>query len=561
MKYISFKSKIDTVIAGASMFVLSPLFLGIIAAIKIEDGITAPVFFSQKRIGIHKKHFQLYKFRSMKLDTPHDMPTHLLRNPDQYITKVGRFLRKTSLDELPQLWNIFRGDMALIGPRPALWNQDDLIAERDRYGANDVKPGLTGWAQIHGRDELEIPEKAKLDGHYVSHMGPMIDIKCFLGTFLAVSRSEGVVEGGTGSLKKKKKILIVTNHSYMLWQFRRELIQRLMEDAEVVISTPFVGHEQDFAAMGCRMLETDVDRRGINPVTDFRLYHTYVKILKTERPDMVITYSIKPNIYAGFACRMQKIPYCVNVQGLGTAFQKKGLAKIVTVMYRMALKKAKTVFFENAENAKLFREKKITPTWQQTILPGAGVNLESYSYQEYPNNDKIHFLYLGRIMKEKGMDELFWAVQELQKKYADQFVLDLVGFFEDEYKEQVEKLTRDGVAVFHGFQENPRPYYGKADCVVLPSYHEGMSNVLLEAAATGRPLITSDIPGCREAVKQGISGLLCPVKDRNALLHAMEDFLNLSKEEREVMGRAGRKYMEEQYDKEKVVKKTCRTII
>lgn len=561
MNYISFKSKIDTVIAGASMFVLSPLFLGIIAAIKIEDGITAPVFFSQKRIGIHKKHFQLYKFRSMKLDTPHDMPTHLLRNPDQYITKVGRFLRKTSLDELPQLWNIFRGDMALIGPRPALWNQDDLIAERDRYGANDVKPGLTGWAQIHGRDELEIPEKAKLDGHYVSQLGPMIDIKCFLETFLAVSRGEGVVEGGTGASKKKKKILVVTNHSYMLWQFRRELIQRLMEDAEVVISTPFVGHEQDFAAMGCRMLETDVDRRGINPVTDFRLYHTYVKILKTERPDMVITYSIKPNIYAGFACRMQKIPYCVNVQGLGTAFQKKGLAQIVTVMYRTALKKAKTVFFENAENAKLFRKKKITPAWQQTVLPGAGVNLESYSYQEYPNNDKVRFLYLGRIMKEKGMDELFWAVQELRKECAGQFVLDLVGFFEDEYKEQVEKLTRDGVAVFHGFQENPRPYYGKADCVVLPSYHEGMSNVLLEAAATGRPLITSDIPGCREAVKQGISGLLCPVKDRNALLHAMDGFLKLSKEEREVMGRAGRKYMEEQYDKEKVVKKTCRTII
>ena len=561
MNYISFKSKIDTVIAGASMFVLSPLFLGIIAAIKIEDGITAPVFFSQKRIGIHKKHFQLYKFRSMKLDTPHDMPTHLLRNPDQYITKVGRFLRKTSLDELPQLWNIFRGDMALIGPRPALWNQDDLIAERDRYGANDVKPGLTGWAQIHGRDELEIPEKAKMDGHYVSQLGPIIDIKCFLGTFLAVSRGEGVVEGGTGASKKKKKILVVTNHSYMLWQFRRELIQRLMEDAEVVISTPFVGHEQDFAAMGCRMLETDVDRRGINPVTDFRLYNTYVKILKTERPDMVVTYSIKPNIYAGFVCRLHKIPYCVNVQGLGTAFQKKWLAKIVTVMYRMALKKAKTVFFENAENAKLFREKKITPAWQQTVLPGAGVNLESYSYQEYPNNDKVRFLYLGRIMKEKGMDELFWAVQELRKECAGQFVLDLVGFFEDEYKEQVEKLTQDGIAVFHGFQENPRPYYGKADCVVLPSYHEGMSNVLLEAAATGRPLITSDIPGCREAVKQGISGLLCPVKDRNALLHAMEDFLKLSKEEREVMGRAGRKYMEEQYDKEKVVKKTCRTII
>ena len=357
------------------------------------------------------------------------------------------------------------------------------------------------------------------------------------------------------------KILILTNHSYMLWQFRRELIQKLMEEAEIIISTPFVGHEKDFETMGCRMLKTDVDRRGINPTRDFCLYRTYGKILKTERPDMVITYSIKPNIYAGFACRMQKIPYCVNVQGLGTAFQKKGLAEIVTVMYRTALKKAKTVFFENAENAKLFREKKITSAWQQTILPGAGVNLESYSYQEYPDNDKIHFLYLGRIMKEKGMDELFWAVRELQKEYAGQFVLDLVGFFEDEYKEQVEGLTRDGIAAFHGFQENPRPYYGKSDCVILPSYHEGMSNVLLEAAATGRPLITSDIPGCREAVKQGVSGLLCPVKDRNALLHAMEDFLKLSKKEREAMGRAGRKYMEEQYDKEKVVKKTCQTII
>lgn len=204
VQYMKMKNIIDRILGSIGLVVLSPVYLGIILAIKAEDGIKAPVFFSQKRIGIHKTYFQLYKFRSMKVDTPHDQPTHLLENPEQYITKVGHFLRKTSLDELPQLWNIVKGDMAVIGPRPALWNQDDLIAERDKYGANDVKPGLTGWAQINGRDELEIEYKAKLDGDYVRKMGPLMDIRCFFGTIFSVLRSDGVVEGGTGAMKKKK---------------------------------------------------------------------------------------------------------------------------------------------------------------------------------------------------------------------------------------------------------------------------------------------------------------------------------------------------------------------
>lgn len=202
--YIKAKDKADRIMAISGMLVLSPIYLLVIVAIKIEDGWNAPAFFSQKRIGIYKSHFQLYKFRSMKLDTPHDIPTHLLENPEQYITKVGKFLRKTSLDELPQLFNIARGDMALIGPRPALWNQFDLIAERDKYGANDVKPGLTGWAQTHGRDELEIEDKAKADGFYVSRIGLKIDIICFFKTIHSVFYREGFVEGGTGKLKKQK---------------------------------------------------------------------------------------------------------------------------------------------------------------------------------------------------------------------------------------------------------------------------------------------------------------------------------------------------------------------
>lgn len=357
-----------------------------------------------------------------------------------------------------------------------------------------------------------------------------------------------------------KKVLVVTNHSYMLWQFRRELIQELMKKYEIVISTPFVGHEVDFKNMGCKMIKTEVERRGINPITDFKLFRNYVNMLRMEKPDIVITYSIKPNIYAGFACRMLKIPYCVNVQGLGTAFQKNGLAQMVSMMYRVALKNAKTVFFENEGNAKTFRDKRITCSMQQTILPGAGVNLEYYQYKPYSRNEKIHFLYLGRIMKEKGMDELFYAMQKLHDKYGTKVILDLVGFFEDEYREQVRRMVNDGIVVFHGFQEDPRPYYEMADCIVLPSYHEGMSNVLLEAAAMGRPIITSDIPGCREAVEDLKSGYLCQAQNKEQLLDKMRAFIELSSETRMSMGVAGRKYMERHFDKQKVVRKTYMAI-
>ena len=195
------KRIIDILLSGLAIIILSPLLLILCIAIKLDS--PGPIFFTQKRVGIHKTYFQIYKFRTMRTDTPKDMPTHMLANPEQYITKTGRFLRKTSLDELPQIFNIFKGDMSIVGPRPALWNQDDLVAERDKYGANDVTPGLTGWAQINGRDELEIPVKAKLDGEYVKKYGFTMDVRCFFGTFLSVLRQDGVVEGGTGSMKGK----------------------------------------------------------------------------------------------------------------------------------------------------------------------------------------------------------------------------------------------------------------------------------------------------------------------------------------------------------------------
>ena len=199
-EYIKKKEYLDIYLSLMALFFLAPVFLTLVIAIKLDS--PGPVFFKQKRVGIHQKHFKILKFRTMRTDTPKDMPTHLLQDPDQYITKVGKFLRKTSLDELPQLINIVKGEMSIIGPRPALWNQYDLIEEREKYGANDILPGLTGWAQIHGRDELDIPEKAKLDGYYVDNLSFGLDVKCFFGTILSVLRSDGVVEGGTGEMKR-----------------------------------------------------------------------------------------------------------------------------------------------------------------------------------------------------------------------------------------------------------------------------------------------------------------------------------------------------------------------
>lgn len=201
MIYLKVKRLIDIVLSFLALIILSPVFLILIIAIKVDS--KGPVLFKQKRVGIHKSHFNILKFRTMRIDTPKDCPTHLLENPDQWITKVGKFLRKTSLDELPQIWNIFVGQMSIIGPRPALWNQYDLIEERDKYGANDVPVGLTGWAQINGRDTIEIEDKARFDGYYVENMGLAFDVKCFFGTIISVLKREGVVEGGTGVKAKE----------------------------------------------------------------------------------------------------------------------------------------------------------------------------------------------------------------------------------------------------------------------------------------------------------------------------------------------------------------------
>lgn len=358
------------------------------------------------------------------------------------------------------------------------------------------------------------------------------------------------------------KVLILANSDVGLYQFRKELISELLKNNKVSISLPYGEFINNLKKMGCKFIDTPVDRRGVNPFKDFLLLYKYIKMLKSENPDIVITYTIKPNVYGGFACRILKIPYAVNITGLGTAFQKQGmLRRLVTIMYKLSLKKAKTIFFENSENMQVFLNEKIVSKKRACLLNGAGVNLEHYSYQEYPTDtDETRFLFIGRVMKEKGINELFKAMRMLRKSGV-KCSLDVLGGFEENYDSIIRRFEQEGWLRYHGYQEDVRPFIKNCHCFVLPSWHEGMANTNLECAASGRPIITSNIAGCLEAVINGKSGILAKRQNAVSLYNAMKKFIQLSYDERKTMGLAGRQHMEDVFDKIKVVEHTINRLL
>lgn len=357
------------------------------------------------------------------------------------------------------------------------------------------------------------------------------------------------------------QILILANHSGGLYDFRKDLIAELKTHASVAVAVPHNDRWDELNGLADRVIELPIDRRGMNPLHDGKLFRQYRAILGEIKPDLVLTYTIKPNIYGGLACRMAHIPYAVNITGLGSAIENGGwLKKFVLALYRPALKGAKVVFFENAGNRDTLAATGVVPKGRDVVLHGAGVNLEDYPCQPYPQAGPVRFLFVGRVMHEKGVDELFAAAKRMKQQYGEQVEFHMVGSFEEAYKPVMDQLEQAGVVKYHGYQSDMKPFYAMAGCVVLPSYHEGMSNVLLEAAASGRPLITSDIPGCREAVENGVSGYLCPAKDADALYEAMRRFAALSVEQRSQMGRCGRERMEQQFSKTAVVAETIKQL-
>ena len=358
-----------------------------------------------------------------------------------------------------------------------------------------------------------------------------------------------------------KKLLIVANHFATIYKFRKELVSKLVEEGyDVTISLPFSPDIEKIKDLGVRVIDTKVDRKSLNPIKDLKLLNDYKNLIKAEKPDLVLAYTIKCNIYGGMACRLYGVPFMANVTGLGSAYYRGGMLKnIVSSLYKIGLKNAKGVFFENTANARVLIDDKTINDDQAIVLKGAGVNLQQFEYCEMPSDKVVKFLFIGRIMAEKGVNELFEAIKKIKKNYSN-VEFSFIGWFEEDYKELIEELQRDGFIKYYGYQEDVRPFIRDCHCVVLPSYHEGMANVLLEGAAMGRVLITSDIYGCKEAVVEGVNGWTCKVKDSEALYEKMRDFVEMDFDEKVKMGREGRRYMEEIFDKDKVVKETVEKV-
>ena len=360
------------------------------------------------------------------------------------------------------------------------------------------------------------------------------------------------------------KILVLANHYNTLRIFRRELLIALANAGhQVIISIPPCddNNRKILESYGARVLFTPFDRRGMNPLHDLRLLAAYKKLIHHEMPDKVITYTIKCNIYGGIACKCYHIPHYANITGLGSAFQSQNkMRMLVSLMYRFSLNRSERIFFENTGNRDTLVSDRIVRASQTVVLPGAGVNLSEFSPTPYPSSDQtVHFLLVCRIMQEKGIDEYFHAIKKIRSQFPHT-VFDFIGWYEDNYETQVKIMEAEGFIHFHGFQMDVKPFIAESHCVVLPSWHEGMSNTLLESAAMCRPLITSRIHGCMEAVEDGISGYLTTVRDEDSLVSALSRFIQLPYTQKVAMGQAGRQRMKHLFDKNVVVDRTIKAI-
>lgn len=345
------------------------------------------------------------------------------------------------------------------------------------------------------------------------------------------------------------KILVLANNDIGLYKFRKELLEKLCESNKVFIALPFGEFVMDLVEIGCEYIQFEFNRRGTNPISDLKQIGRYKSLIKKIKPDIVLTYTIKPNVYGGMACSKTKTPYLANVTGLGTAMENGGLLKMVTTsLYRTGLKKADCVFFQNEDNQNLFRSKSLISS-RTRLIPGSGVNLETHCLEEYPTEEEItRFLFVGRIMKDKGINELLKAIDIVATK-GNKVFLDVVGACDEDYTDLLREYEQKGLIKYHGLQSDVHPFYKNAHCVILPSYHEGMANVLLEAAATGRPVITTRIPGCKETFEEDLTGFGCEPKSVESLVDAMEALLQKDNFERQQMGIKGRKKMEKEFDR------------
>lgn len=352
-----------------------------------------------------------------------------------------------------------------------------------------------------------------------------------------------------------KKVLILVNHEVVIYNFRKEFVQELLNNNHTVyLSSPKGVKVDELVSWGCIHIETQIDRRGLNPLKDLKLLNRYRKINKEIKPDIIYSYTIKPNVYGGLVARLMNIPFVATITGLGSAIQSnKFLKEIIISLYKISFKEAQTIFFQNTVNRDFFQKNSITTESQTKLVTGSGVNLDHFIYQRYPKkNDEINFIYVGRLMKEKGTLELLEAAEYFKGKTPN-INFHILGFFEEELGEKVNELIKKNVIIYYGQQSDIRPFIRESHAIIHPSYHEGLSNVLLEAAASGRPILASDIPGCRETFEEGVTGLGFKPKSTESLIQIIQNFIDLSFEEKEMMGILGRKKIEKEFNREEVV--------
>lgn len=349
----------------------------------------------------------------------------------------------------------------------------------------------------------------------------------------------------------KKAVMLINDTTYA-FSLRGAIIEKLVQESfEVVIVGQLLKHQDKLKVMGARLIGVETGRHGTNPFSDLQLMHTYKRILKAEKPDVVLTYNIKPNVYGGMACQQLRIPYLPNVTGLGTPVENPGrLQKLTIKLYKMGVAGGACVFFQNNDNRKFFEQHNMLKSGARTrVLPGSGVDLVKHPVLLWPENEKVHFLFTARVMKEKGID-LFLAAA---RRFASENVIfDVCGACDDENYKEI--LNNEKCVTYHGEQKDMTPFYSECSCFLYPSYYpEGMSNVLLEAAASGRPVIAADRAGCRETLDNGITGFLVPVNDEKAVIEATEKILQMSIEERKAMGLRGSEKIRREFDRKLVV--------
>ena len=591
------KRAIDVVLSFGGLMVLSPVFAAIALAIKVED--PGPVLFIQKRVGQNKRYFKLHKFRSMKMSTPHDVPTHQLENPEQYITKVGRFLRAHSLDELPQIWDIFVGNMSVIGPRPGLWNQDLLTAERDKYGANDVKPGLTGWAQINGRDELEIPDKAKLDGEYVKKMGLGMDIKCFLGSIHVIGKDESVVEGGTGEMKKasnqtekvRKKILVICQY-YKPEPFRisdicEEMVRRGHE-VQVVTGYPNYpegvlyegygkGKHIDEVINGVKVHRCFTIPREIGTVKRLMNYYSYAAsstayvlskacVASDGKPfDVVFCNQLSPVMMAEAAIAYKKkynVPIVMYCLDLWPESLIAGGIKRESVIYK---------FFHHVSKRIYRQMDKILITsrmFSDYLSNEFGVEKDRIEYlPQYAEgifgqipprelDETFHLMFAGNIGAVQSVETVIKAA-EILKDEPVKFHIVGGGTDLDRLKEVAKNLDN---VVFYGrrpLEEMPE-FYAKADAMLITLSDDPVLSLTLPGKvqsymAVGKPIIGAIDGETKVIIEEAKCGFCGSADDVGELADNIKRFI-LS-EDKTVMGRNARKYYEKNFEKKNFMNK------